>query len=79
VDLSGKRQEWEGTVLLPMVDFTTVIQAYSKLINKVDKKNLERNKLGISYSFKYDKSSEYNFVSSFGKFICKIKEEELIV
>ena len=35
VDLSGKMKEWEGIVLLPMVDFAIVMEEYFKHIDKV--------------------------------------------
>jgi 5'-3' exonuclease len=51
VDLSGKRREWEGIVLLPMVDFSIIEEEYNKHIDKVDKKDLVRNCVGDTYVY----------------------------
>jgi 5'-3' exoribonuclease 1 len=79
VDLSGKRQEWEGTVLLPMVDFKCVETEYNKNISKVSKKDLERNTLGTSYSFVYNPDIQFSVVSAFGKFISKVEDKILVL
>jgi 5'-3' exoribonuclease 1 len=51
VDVSGKRREWEGIVLLPMVDFSVIEEEYSKHIDKVDQRDLVRNVVGDSYVY----------------------------
>ena len=51
VDLSGKRNEWEGIVLLPMVDFKVIEEEYFEHIDKVCKSDLLRNVLGHSYVY----------------------------
>jgi 5'-3' exonuclease len=79
VDLSGKRQEWEGTVLLPMVNFKCVETEYNKNISKVIKKDLERNTLGTSYSFLYNPEIQFSVVSAFGKFISKVEDKILVL
>lgn len=66
VDISGKRREWEGIVLLPMVDFDVIEKEYSKHINKVDKRELVRNNLGKSFVYKYDVSNQFLFRSYYG-------------
>lgn len=43
IDLSGKRREWEGIVLLPMVDYEVVRNAYLKYIRDVHQRDLQRN------------------------------------
>lgn len=42
IDLSGKKQEWEGVVILPVVDQALLKKVYSKFINKlsIEDKNL---------------------------------------
>ena len=79
VDLSGKRQEWEGTVLLPMVNFKTIENEYNIHISKVNKKDLERNTLGTSYSFVYNPNIQFSVVSTFGKFISKVEDKILVL
>lgn len=66
VDISGKRREWEGIVLLPMVDFDVIEKEYTKHIDKVDKSDLVRNKLGKSFIYKYDNSNQFLLRSYYG-------------
>lgn len=71
VDLAGKRQQWEGTVILPMVDYNQVEKWYLERVKNVDEKELKRNILGKS--FVYNKTDRhYNFKSFYGEFVCKV-------
>lgn len=77
-DISGKRKEWEGIVLLPMVDFEIINKEYKKHINKVSQNDLARNisKKSVIYSFDVENSFEYK--SKFGNIKnCFIKYEEI--
>jgi intein/homing endonuclease len=74
VDLSGKMKEWEGIVLLPMVDFAIVMEEYFKHIDKVSKLDLERNILGSSYLYTKSPNETEAFRSSYGDILhCKVK------
>ena len=42
IDVSGKRQEWEGIVVLPMVDIEKVKEQYEKYYEKVNEKNKKK-------------------------------------
>lgn len=76
VDIGGKRQEWEGIVLLPMVDFSVIKQEYFKIIGKVDHRDIKRNKLGKSYVYFYDTDSSFQFRSFYGNIdICSVRTE----
>lgn len=66
VDLSGKRKEWEGIVILPMVDFSIIREEYFKHIDKVSKEDLARNILGHSYSYTRSPDNPEVFRSIFG-------------
>lgn len=66
VDLSGKRREWEGIVILPMVDFNTVRECYLDNIAKIDEKELKRNKLGKSFIYRYIPLLNGEFRSYYG-------------
>lgn len=71
VDLSGKRQAWEGTVILPMVDYAKVEQWYFERVKKVDERDRKRNILGKS--FVYSRGvSPFEFRSFYGDFTCKV-------
>jgi 5'-3' exonuclease len=51
IDLSGKRKEWEGIVLLPIVDFESVRQAYDEKLKHVKFSELKRNIFGNSFLY----------------------------
>jgi 5'-3' exonuclease len=80
VDISGKRKEWEGIVLLPMVDFTIIEKEYSKHIDKVSSMDLTRNILGDSFSYKYSLDISEKFRSYYGTIKeCKVLETTIYV
>jgi 5'-3' exoribonuclease 1 len=66
IDLSGKRKEWEGIVLLPIVDFDVVQQCYSENINFVDPKDSKRDIVGKSFIYKYSTDFPVEFRSYYG-------------
>ena len=49
-----------------MVDFDVIEKEYTKHIDKVDKRDLVRNKLGKSFIYKYDNSNQFLFRSYYG-------------
>jgi len=66
VDLSGKRREWEGIVILPIVDFELVRRCYMRLMNKIDRREMSRNVLGRTFVYKYNPDILYTFKSYYG-------------
>ena len=66
VDLSGKRKEWEGRVILPILDQSKVEESYNKLIDKVSQKDLKRNIYGKTYQYCYQENCRYCFDSFYG-------------
>jgi 5'-3' exoribonuclease 1 len=66
VDLRGKRKEWEGVVILPMVDFNLVRDCYLKVISKVSEIDLKRNISGRSYKYEYIEGLPGSFRSYYG-------------
>ena len=66
IDLSGKRREWEGIVILPMVDYQIVRKSYFELLNKLDSKDLKRNKMGKTFIYKYNPGQSFIFHSYYG-------------
>jgi 5'-3' exonuclease len=76
IDLAGKRREWEGIVLLPMVDFNLVRTEYLKLIDKVPPFDLKRNITGRTFRYRKVHNYPYLFKSYYGNIEnCKIKIE----
>ena len=65
IDLSGKMKEWEGTVILPMVDFDIVRNSYLDLIDKVKSADIRRNIAGRTFVYK-KVDTERTFNSYYG-------------
>ena len=66
IDLSGKRREWEGIVLLPMVDFEVVRKCYFKSLSEIDPREARRNVRGSSFLYTFDKDYRRFFKSFYG-------------
>lgn len=66
IDLSGKRKEWEGVVILPMVDFNLVRECYLERVNMIDKKDIKRNARGSSFVYEYVDGLPGTFRSYYG-------------
>ena len=80
IDLSGKRKEWEGIVLLPMVNFSVIEDEYSKHIDKVSKKDSVRNILGSSFIYSYDPNEKNEYLSYYGNIHeCKVKTTKISI
>ena len=65
IDLSGKRREWEGKVILPMVDFDVVEKYYNSTISDVDPKDAKRNVLGRTFVY-YSNGFQFKFKCHYG-------------
>ena len=54
IDFSGKRREWEGIVLTPIINQEVATLGYESIIHsgKVHPKDMSRNKNGITFSYK---------------------------
>lgn len=71
IDLSGKRREWEGIALLPILDYKIVEDIYLDHIQKVEAKERKRNILGKSFVYsRVDKTCL--FKSYYGDIQCKV-------
>lgn len=66
VDLSGKKQEYQGIVLLPFIEQKIVQKVYEEYIDKIDEKDLKRNVLGKSVIYRYNPSAPRMFYSFYG-------------
>ena len=65
VDVSGMMNEWEGIVLLPMIDFNTVNNICQQHIEQVDERDRRRNIVGKSFIYKRGRFSQL-FKSVYG-------------
>lgn len=74
IDLSGKRKEWEGIVILPMVDFNLVRECYFNKLHLVNPRELKRNIKGRSVVYQYISEFPIIFKSYYGNILkCFVK------
>jgi 5'-3' exonuclease len=74
IDYSGKTKEWEGIVLLPMVDIDLVKKVYLSHLNSLKPQDSRRNIMGRSFIYQYNPKICYEFTSYYGKISnCNVK------
>lgn len=80
IDLSGKKHEYQGVVILPMVDPVIIVNAYSSKVGLVNPYELKRNIFGKSYIYKYDSETSEVFKSFYGDINnCKVKSTPIFL
>lgn len=52
IDYSGKKEKWEGVIILPIVNIEKVRSAYTRLINGVSETEKKRNAQGKSFIYR---------------------------
>lgn len=78
IDMSGKRQEWEGIAILPMIDYGLVEKLYVNMYDRLNKKDIKRNIVGKSFIYRYSQSTTpYMFKSFYGNIMCKVNNEPI--
>lgn len=66
VDVSGKKQEYQGIVLLPFIDHKIINKVYDEYKDKLDKYEEKRNMFGRTVIYKYNSSINKVFFSFYG-------------
>lgn len=66
IDLSGKRREWEGILMLPIVDFDLVRKCYFKDLDNVNPRDSKRNITGKTFIYQYNSQYQRLFKSYYG-------------
>jgi len=66
VDLAGKRKEWEGIPILPIVDFSAVRGEYFARVTEVSERDLKRNITGKSFVYEHSPNFQFQFKSFYG-------------
>lgn len=66
VDMAGKKQDWEGIVLLPPIPIDSFMDCYKREIRNVPPNVLKRNMIGKSFIYRYNATLEKPFVSFYG-------------
>jgi 5'-3' exonuclease len=64
--LSGKKQEYQGIVLLPFTEYKVIQKVYEEYIDKLDKNELKRNMIGKTVIYTYNPSIKRLFYSYYG-------------
>jgi 5'-3' exonuclease len=74
VDLSGKKREYQGIVLLPMIQPEILVDAYQTQNSFIEERELKRNIFGKTFLYSYDLNTNSNFISYYGNINnCKTK------
>uniref|UniRef100_A0A6C0E1K3 Xrn1 N-terminal domain-containing protein n=1 Tax=viral metagenome TaxID=1070528 RepID=A0A6C0E1K3_9ZZZZ len=66
VDLSGKKQEYQGIVLLPFTEYKVIQKVYEEYVDKLDKNELKRNIIGKTVVYSYNPAMTRLFYSYYG-------------
>lgn len=66
IDLTGKRKEWEGVVILPTMSLVDFRQQYDKLEYKIPFIDRKRNIIGKNFIYTFDCSKNDIFSSYYG-------------
>lgn len=66
IDVSGKRKEYEGVVILPIIDSDMIQRVYNENIISMNRIDQKRNKHGNSFKYIYDSSNNSTFESYYG-------------
>lgn len=68
LDNEGKRNEWEGVVLVPFIDEARLLQAVASVdVSSLSKAELDRNEMGFSWEFVYEATHAEEYPSSLPK------------
>lgn len=73
IDLSGKKNDWQGIVKLPFLDYSFVKKIYDSNVKFVNEKELRRNIFNKTLIYNFDDSVNFRYNSYYGNFICKVK------
>ena len=79
IDVSGKRREWEGIVLLPMVNLEEISDYYKKYKGGISFRDMKRNMPGKSFIYTRGYASYYfkSFYGDVPKCNVRIRDIEL--
>jgi 5'-3' exonuclease len=73
VDMDGKKNDWEGVVKLPPLDYTQLEHEYQNAIHMVSEQDKRRNIVGKSFLYTYAQDP-YLFKSYYGDIVdCRAK------
>lgn len=80
IDLSGKKHEYQGIVILPIINHEIIIDTYIKNANLIDKKDIIRNTIQKSIIYSYDINKNTEFKCFYGTIKnCKVKTKYIFL
>ena len=80
IDLSGKKYEYQGIVLLPFIDIKKINKKYNDNFDKLQEKDKKRNIFGKSYVYTFNPSSKKIFNSYYGNiYPCLVNVNNIIL
>ena len=78
IDLSGKRREWEGIVLLPMANIKDVTNEYIKIKKELNPKELRLTIHGCNFTYTTNENSSYYFKCYYGDIAeCNVNRKKI--
>jgi 5'-3' exonuclease len=66
IDITGKRKEWEGVVILPVMNLKAFKDEYDRLEPKLSYSDRKRNIFGKNFLYRYDPTRNNVFSSFYG-------------
>jgi 5'-3' exonuclease len=72
IDLAGKREQWEGVAILPMINYSVIERLYKEKECEINENDMKRNKFGKSFVYKKG-VSQYLAKSFYGDFLCNVQ------
>jgi|SaaInlV_165m_DNA_1040744.scaffolds.fasta_scaffold00259_26 5'-3' exoribonuclease 1 len=66
IDIEGKSKEWQGIVILPIIDLELIKNIYFEESKKIGEQALRMNRLGKTFRYKYNKKFSRDFKSYYG-------------
>jgi 5'-3' exonuclease len=74
IDLAGKKNDWQGVVIVPIIDPDIIVKNYSLILKDIDEKENKRNIFGKTFTYNYCREISNTFNSYYGTiYNCKVK------
>ena len=80
IDLAGKKNDWQGIVIIPIISPEIIIKIYLDISNSVNETDVKRNILGKSFIYRYEDKVNTTFNSYYGiVYGCKVKNTQIYI
>jgi 5'-3' exonuclease len=72
--MEGKRNEWEGIAILPIINIEDIRKSYWSLVGYISDADRKRNIVGLDYIYVYDETIDYEIKNYYGNIKkCKVR------